>query len=115
MKDSHSFVLRIDQNNRKTIGGLYRKQNFRCRGDNAVANEWGRGNIRNTMDDIGMNLPHRDKRPCMFASHRSDLAEKCCAVLLNRTARIVLGKPKIERTAAVNSRESADSGTESVN
>jgi hypothetical protein len=56
VKDAYGFVFYIHEDHGKTVSGLDTKQKARNIGDEAIANEWFSGNIRNAVYQIGMDL-----------------------------------------------------------
>ncbi len=61
VENSNGAVLGIDQNHGQAVGGENSQQNSGGIGDQAVAGEWFAGDLRNTVDDVGVDLAKGDE------------------------------------------------------
>ena len=103
MENSNSFLLNIHRDDRQAIGSPYSQQHSWGVREQTIACELLMGNLVDAMNKIRVDLPQRDQRPRLAILHESKFVEKGGAIALHRIARILVGKPEVERVSTVNS------------
>jgi hypothetical protein len=108
------MFFHINQNHRDAICCQYRQQQLRDRANQPVPNQGLLWNCLNTVNEIGVDLPHVDQWPRLFSRPGPKCFQKNHAVSLDRSAGILFGKTQVESIAPIGPGSSAQTGAESV-
>ena len=114
MKRAHSFLLCVDQQDREAIGGENAERHAGEISDQAIAHQPIRLARANNMNNIGMNLSHRDQRPWLAFVGGAGGDEHCLAIALHGGAEIVFGEANVQRSSAIAGGKAAGACRESM-
>lgn len=114
VEDANRALPAIDHDDRKAVGGLDGKQESRCAGEKAVADERFGRRAGDRVNDVGVDLAERCERPGMPAAG-TKFAEERGAISLHVGSAVCFGEAEIERLAAVDARVAALPGRKSMN
>jgi len=74
VENTDCTALSVSDDDGNAIGGEYGQEQSRSIGDEAVAGKWVLRDTIEMVDQVGMNLTERDKRPEFAGVHRSELS-----------------------------------------
>src|SRR6185369_897945 len=115
MEGSHRAAFYVHEDDRQAVCCQNCEQQARSSGDETVAGETQCGDLRNAMNEVGMNLAEGNQRPLAPFPNRSELPEKRGPVLFHRPLPILAGETQVQTALAVSPGKPAWPGAKAMN